>query len=466
MSQGAIRQMFQVQTGMYRPSGYGLQIPGMIDLGLPIFTVRRVESMKYDPDIRLGMAIKNAPLLTVKFKLSGRPEIVEFMTGEIERTWYYVVPRLLEALWYSRAGGEVIYKLGDDRKVHLGHFRDVYPSDISILTRGGQFAGIQISAASVLADDNNWYGNGPESMDRYRNKGKVTLFPPKSFLYVHGRRFGSWNGRSELLGAYSPWIDKWDQFSGALAIRRMWFYKNAYSGFWVQHPPGEYVTNMGSDGSPGTKIPYRDLARQLAEMIRTGGVGTVPFVNNPAKPGESIWKIEQPAINGDATGLHDYIRELRSDILHGLEIPDDILTAVSSVGGFAGRSVPAMAFFTSQQLALRALVQEVKEQIWDCLAELNFGSTEYDVQAEVDVDRLIPSGLPGANDEESNVAARADDPTKQMSVQSDAEFPNWWKSTAATFSGYATACVRFRDEKDKPILARPRIWRPVETIAA
>ncbi len=464
MHDRAIREMFQTRLAAYRPSGWGLMIPGLVDLGLPLFTIRRVEAMKYDPDIRLGMAIKTCPLLTVKFKMSGRPDICEFMAGEIQKTWHEAVPLMLEALWYSRCGGEIINKLGDDNRVHFGHFRDVYPSDISILTRGGNFAAIQVAAQSVLSDDNTYYGAN-EDPDRSREKGgKITLFPPKSFLYVHQRRFGSWNGRSELLGAFSPWLEKWD-WNGALAIRRMWFYKNAYSGIWIEHPAGEYVADSVM-GQPPEKIPYRDLARQMVETIRTGGVFGVPYVPKPDKPGESQWAVHQAEMNGDAVGLHEYLHELRGDILHGLEIPDDVLTSVSSSGGLAGRSVPAISFFTSQQIHLRNLVRDCKEQIWDCLAMLNFNSTDYEVQAEVDIDRLLPgvpnaAGIDGKPVDEDG--GKKGDKQKQMGLDDPGHLQNVVAGLVYR-QGYAS--VRFVDQNDRPIACKPSRWRPVETIAA
>jgi len=447
-----VRQLMEFRTAGYRPSGWGLALPALTSLGLPVFTIRHVEQMKFDGDIRLGMAIKYAPCLTVKFNIDGDPAVAEYVKRQITTTWYYTMPRVLEGRWYTRSGGENLFKLGDDGLVHLAGLRDVYSADMSILTRTGILAGIRIHAHSGTEAGPTYEGDEKSELT---DKGEIKLLAPKSFVYVHNRRFSSWNGRSDLLGCYKTWLEKWDQ-RGALALRLMWFYKNVYSGWGIQHPPGDY-TWQDSNGVI-QKIPYRDLARQMVESITAGAVWGYPAVFD--EKGNPMWAIIEPKFNGEAQGLHDYLKELRGETLHGLEIPDDIVTAVSESGSRAGRSVPFRAFILSEQQTVRQIALDEKEQVWDPLVQLNFGKVDYDVQAEVDIERLMPDELTGEGGDPADAIDGADnmegpdtrsmkkraDDAQQFSMDDSSIRPRHrkiFKKAAAAFGGYAATDLRF-----------------------
>jgi gamma-glutamylcyclotransferase (GGCT)/AIG2-like uncharacterized protein YtfP len=454
VNQRTIDELFVMKTASYRPSGWGTGLPILTLLGLPYFTVRRVEQMKYDPDIRLGMALKYAPMLTVKFGIEAREDVAALVQKEIATSWYYVVPRILESFWYSRAGGEAIFKLDENEdQVHLKSVRDVYPADISILTSKSVLAGIKVSAHGSTGYGGTSFEDETNERDDLNEKGVIDLFAPKSFVYVHRRRFGNWNGQSDLLGCYSDWLDKWDE-KGARAIRRMWFMKNAYSGYFIMHPPHDY-TWTDSNGIQN-RIPYRDLARTLVEQIATGGVAGVPAIFD--EKGNPMWAIIEPKLNGDAAGLHEYLRELRGGILRGLEIPDDIVMAVSDAGSFAGRTIPFRAFIMTMQLFVRQLAQDFKEQLWDPVVMLNFGKVDYDVKVEVDIDRLMPESPYGGQGTGEDAIDRADkseggDTRSRKKKSADQKqfsldklrprHRQIFRKASAAFGGYASTDVAF-----------------------
>jgi gamma-glutamylcyclotransferase (GGCT)/AIG2-like uncharacterized protein YtfP len=468
VNQRSIDELFVLKTGSYRPSGWGTGLPILTLLGLPYFTVRRVEQMKYDPDVRLGMALKYAPTLTVKFSIEAREDVAELYRKEISTSWYYIAPRILESFWYSRAGGEAIFKLDENEdQVHLAGVRDVYPADISILTSKSSLAGIKVSAHGSTGMGGSTFDDPTHETDDLHNKGVIDLFSPKSFVYVHHRRFGGWNGQSDLLGCYSDWLDKWDE-KGARAIRRMWFQKNAFSGYFIQHPPHDYTWTDANGVQQ--RIPYRDLARVLVEQLATGGVVGVPAMFDPDTK-QPMWRIEQPALNGDAEGLHNYLRELRAGILHGLEIPDDIVSSVSGTGSFAGRTIPFRAYIMMCQLVLRELAAAFKEQLWAPIAMLNFGKVDADIKVEVDIDRLMPSSPMGDQASGPDAIDRADateggdtrsrkkKAVDQKQFSLDKLRPRHRKifaKAAGAFYGYAGTDVRF-EINGRPVDSAGRI---------
>lgn len=395
-----LRQLFEVLTANYRPP-FGAHLPFLF-MGLPPLTMQIVDMMRRDPQIKIGMAIKSAPLLKPKFELKGRPDIVEFVAKQLRVIWTKAVPQIISGMWFTQSAMEVTYKRDQQTgQVRFDDVNPIHPSDARILTKGGRFFGLRVpvrenagngdapanddSDAAALAGARAAMGeNGP--IDR---SGMVNLIGPKGFLYVHKREFGSWQGQSEFEGAYDPWLEK-NGVKGAKDIRKMWMFKNAYHSGILFHPPGAFTDPTDSTGR--RKIPYRDLARQAVEGSQTGQTWCFDNVVDPETK-QRLWEYVAPQLNGDGQILLDYPKELDRDILHGLEIPDDIVSQVSgSGGGFAGRTIPLMSFFLSQNLILQAIVAAIKEQILDPLCWINFESTDYEIQdAEINVDALMPT---------------------------------------------------------------------------
>lgn len=363
------RDLFEVRTAHYRPPNRGL-LPFYYP-NRPPFTIATVESMRRDPQIKIGMRMIKAPLTKALFHIEAKDANVrEFVANTLKRIWDRAVDDILDGLFYTRTTCEVVYCREEGRICFEG-MRSVHPLDAKILVRGGMKWGLKVCNL-----------NSEES-----DKKEIVLPGAKSFIYIHDREFSSWNGKSELEGAYGPWLDKNDRF-GALASRKLWFYKNAFGGGILFHPPGNYTFTDGSGNT--VKIPYRDLARQAIEQAQNGAVWTFDSVFD--EQGRQQWQYIQPQVNSGSGELLNYVKELDTEIMRGLGIPDDVITQVSGTGSFAGRTIPLQSFFISLNETLKRIVNDLREQVIDYLVKLNFGAGHrYDVGSEVNTDALLPS---------------------------------------------------------------------------
>ncbi|MCC7422527.1 MAG: hypothetical protein IT428_19785 [Planctomycetaceae bacterium] len=373
--------LFVVKSGEYRPQPRDRA--RWSEMRLPLFTIRSAERMLFDEQVTLGLGMKIAPLLKPKFEIVGRPDLVKFAGETLRKLWTHAVPQILDAKVYSRAGGEMIYRLDpDDRYVKFHKYRQFDPNDFTILTKRGEKWGLRLRSAI------GGTGSDEQPVEDHRRPAEspLDLVGLKSFVYVHRRKNGSWDGRSDLEGCYDAWVEKTAR-GGAKDIRKLWFYKNAFGGGILFHPPGNYTDPR----DPTKSIPWSDIARQAAEMAQTGAVMTFPFSFDSQGNVQKDWEYVPPQINGSASEILNYGDRLDTAIMRGLGIPDDVSTAVGT-GSFAGRTIPLMTFFLSQNVDLRSLVTEIKEQVLDPLVWINFESREYEiVNAEVNLDELMPA---------------------------------------------------------------------------
>ena len=407
------RDLFQVQSGNYRPPT-GAHVPFSM-MGMPPFTIRSVEMMRRDPQVKLAMAVKAAPIMKPKFEIKGRPDIVEYVAKMLRVIWTNAITEIISGFWYTRSAMENVWKEDQQTgQVRFDSVRPFCPSDATILTRNGDLYGIRVQ----IRDSQSGAGGDLPANDSHNSAssgepkpGKVDLIGPKGFCYVHKREFGSWDGISEFEGAYDPWLEKND-IKGAKAIRKTWFYKNAFDSGMMFCPPGVYTDPTDPTGQ--RKIPWRDIARMALESSQTGAVWVFESMYDPDTK-QPLWRFERPTMNGNGDILLAYPKDLDRDILHGFEIPDDIVSQVSgSGGGFAGRTIPLMSFFLSQNAILQKIVSAVKSQILDPGCLLNFGSTDYEIQdAEINIDALMPQPPGQSNATAGDVGAEGDDLQQQ-----------------------------------------------------
>lgn len=368
-----VQEMLTVRTAGYRPP---MQYrPSSLSRGLPPFTISVIEWMRRDSQIKLGMCIKAAPFHKVKLTIKGDPEVVKFMSENIRRFWTKAIPKVIRGFWYTICGGEIQHKINPvTGRQEFWNLYDVYPLDLRILHQNRVPCGVSVRP-------NGWVQEGSvDGVDPMDSK-PIRLFFPKGFLYIHGREFNSLIGISDFEAAYDPWLEKND-WQGAKHSRKLWFYKNAFSGGILLHPPGNYETENN------VMIPYRDLARQAMETSLNGAVWCLENKPDPAT-GQQQWQYIEPKINGGGAELINYVHELDNEMLRGLSIPDDVVTQVSGGGSFAGRTIPLMAFLISQESTLNNLFTVCDEQVFRPICKTNFGHDNYEASMAIDIDRIM-----------------------------------------------------------------------------
>lgn len=412
-------------TGKYKPELY--RQPFWLEEKLPPFTLWSVTRMGYDPQVKLATRILLAPLMKAKFELTGDAEVVQFIAKTLKTVWRHSMHKILKGVKNTMAAGEVLYEYSErDKMFYYRGLIDYYPPDVRILTskKTGRMTGIKVR------------------MRKANKRGTVTLRRPKSFLYLHDREFNQWTGRSAYESAYRPWFDKAER-DGALDIRRMWYYKCAFDGGDLYHPTGEYID------PDGNKIPYQDVARQMLEMEKTGGVSAYP--NTYDENGNRDWERVRPSPNGSGADLINYTDQLDVEIARGIGITDDVMQQVGGTGSYAGRTVPLMAFFTSEGMTLTEVATAVIEQIVDPLVIANYGQdARYEVQSvEIDVDALMPetpsgeNGQGGPQEEQQSAQQGAVQGESAQSAELSL-VSKWEKSGASVEVFHVTSSGRYR----------------------
>lgn len=343
------------------------------------------------------MSIKLAPFYVVKLTIKGDPGVSTFMGNMIRRFWMKAIPKITRAFWYTRSGGEVVYRLSEGQQ-EFWDYKDVYPSDISILCRGRVPVGINVKPQNSSDDPSVGVATSMYNVGGYSGEPEakpISLFFPKGFLYLHNREFNSLQGQSEFESAYEAWTEKSDT-QGAKHSRKLWFYKNAFSGGILFHPPGSFRNEQNQE------IPFQALARQALETSLNGSVWTFEQSFDPVS-GQPLWSYVEPKMQPGGEKILEYVRHLDNEIMRGLGIPDDVVQQISGTGSYAGRSIPLMAFFIAQRATLTNLFTICDEQVFRPLCRANFGHDNYEASMEIDIERLMgamdgkPNG-PGMNE--------------------------------------------------------------------
>jgi hypothetical protein len=373
MADMSIRELLEIAMPEYTPP------PGhrgsMDELGLPPFTLRQINMMLKDSQIKLGKAIKVAPCMHIKKTVSGDPKVAEFANRMMDIAWATIVPEMTNAFWVKVFCGQPTYKKNNGL-VELTGCKSYYPADCDFLEINKKLVGIRVKNRGGVSNANA--------------SSQEDLYGMKALIYIHQQQYGSRDGVSELEGAFSSWLEKVGG-DGAVAKRRMWFHKNAFHGGIIKHPPGSYQWNK-SDGSI-QEIPYRDIARQAGERAMSGAVWAFPQVFD--EKGNSMWEFSPASVNGDGKPMIDYVEQLNTEMLRGMGIPDDIISQTSGTGSYAGRSIPFQAFLTSQNDTIRAMFDAIFRQVVLPLCWWNFQSLDVEFSnIECDRDKLLPPDQP------------------------------------------------------------------------
>lgn len=329
---------------------------------LPLFTFLSVQAMLYDPTIRLGLAMRAAPVYQTQFGydkdgqwtpgVEAKNEAVgEFVYRQLQRIWHHECHAIVKAQLWGHAAGEVLLRLTEDNLVEVDRLLERHPNDVRALKRAGQNVGIRISRLTR------------------GTRGNLDLEWPKGYWTTFNAEPGTFYGTSILLGAYSPWYDKWCD-GGALDVRRLYMHKDAYVGASIYYPEGDLYTMPD-----GTEVPARDLARQMIEQIVAGGVVALP--SDLDEKGNRKWELKPATVASNPAHILKYPQDLDTEMLRGLEVPDDIFTADStSSGAWAGKKVPLSAFYAGIDCWVVQIIKDLCRCIFEPLVLLNFGKAE------------------------------------------------------------------------------------------
>lgn len=328
----------------------------------PPFSSFVIDEMLTDSKVIYGLYLLKGPLLAnSRFSVeSDNSAVKEYLIKQINRFWRTSAIRALRGLEWGYGPSEALYRVLQGG-IHFDTLKDVHPRDTRVVSYRGELCGITVQGVPRESNPND--------------KQRIYLGGPKAFLHVHWRDRHPWYGMSRCYGCYVPWWEAWTE-GGYRDIRRLWFFKNAFEGGTMYHPPGA----MRDSG--GNMVTAKDYAREMIEKKRTGGVLTLP--NVVGADGAQQWTYEPPTANAAPDNLLEYGDTLGREILEGLGIPPEVIESGGDTGfgSATGRQVPQTAYYAILQDLAQWLITDFDAQILRPLVALNFSvedSLAYDI---------------------------------------------------------------------------------------
>jgi hypothetical protein len=351
------------QTGKYLAKQYFLQARD-----LPPFTFETIRVMLQDPSIKLNLAMRAAPIASVEFAYiegegpDGKPKYVSgikaqnpvvaaYVKRQLQNIWNSYLPGILVSQNWGWAAGEVTLKLTHAGMIEIDELHPRHAKDCRLLETEctGERWGVQIQG---LAD-----------------VGKLDIPYPYCYFVNYRPENGEKYSASALIGAYSPWADKWLN-GGALDTRRLYMHKDAYGGMKIAYPEEDLYV----DGNPNA-VPARDVAMQIAEQRQAGGTITYP---STVVDGVQKWRIEDATVSSNPAHILQYPKDLDDEMRHGLEIPDGAINNDGS-GAWEGKTLPLAAMYAGLDTWVTQILTDLRKTI-DPLVEMNFGpGQEYEI---------------------------------------------------------------------------------------
>tara|TARA_R110000803_G_scaffold210718_2_gene283377 strand:- start:4428 stop:7601 length:3174 start_codon:yes stop_codon:yes gene_type:complete len=356
------------RTGQYKTPRQGSWYSSPRDL--PSFSFDTIRYMQWEPTVRLGLAMRVAPLMAAELAYkkgdkyvdgieADKPWVADFVEKQTKRFWQTGLQDLLKAQVWGWAGGEVCYRLSRDKRfVEFDKILSRHASTIRAMKTDGSLSGVRFRIGETT-------------------QKTVDLSFPKAVWHSFRSEDGSNYGESILVGAYSPWSDKWLN-GGALDVRRLFMTKDAYGGATMYFPTG--TTQQTNSSGDSMSIENGDIAQMAVEQSKSGAVKTLPSKRDEA--GNRLWEWEDAKVSSNPEHILKYPKDCDIEILRGMEIPDDVLVS-EATGSWAGKVVPQRAFYSGLETWLSEIVSVWVTQILEPLVLLNFGrAEEFQVQTK------------------------------------------------------------------------------------
>jgi len=335
-----------------------------------------VPQMMRDSRVQISLNyLKGTILSQAKFfvKDNDAPEganspVKEYLIEQINRWWNTSINNQMTAFEWGFSGHEVIYKW-QSNMLHFSHLKSFKHNDVEPVTLDSELKGILVTGK------------------QQNTKKSIYIGMPKCLWHIQGRQFDPYYGRSRLFPAYDAWQEK-NSSGGAMDIRRLYFYKYAFTDGVIYHPTGETPLRGGQMQDNG------ELARNLAEKLKTGGTLTLPDVRD--QNGNRRWE-KQPMVSGTAgPEVLQYPEQLKRDIAEGIGVPNELIEAAETGSGFSGRRIPLDAFRGMLSDPLFWLISDLDQQVLRSAVRINFSIAEPNYE-------IIPFGL--VRDQQNDVQA-------------------------------------------------------------
>lgn len=317
------------------------------------------------------------------------PDANLFVAEQCQRWWNRGVPMIQGGYEYGWIGGEANYTEAEG-PLKFESLEQFSPRDVFPLTLDYEVVGVRVK--------------------NVRGKGNVDLWsatedvPAKGVWYAHQPRYNKLWGRSQLLGSWRPYTRLAGQ-DGQETVIDQGSYRSAFCGPVIRYPEEDLQatsnlpgTTLDSQGNP--RRYARDLARQMAEQLKTGaGIGLPSTKYGPDFGGSYKWDVDWPTNVLNLGPILELVKYLCDEISKGIGVPPELLQAANTGSGYSGREIPLHSFLTIQQRIADALLHLFVDQILKPLVRWNFGPVKWNAQ----VKSLIKSRK---EDEQSSATAQ------------------------------------------------------------
>lgn len=327
----------------------------------PRFNLAFVKEMMYDARISFGVENIIGPILSKgKFAIdANKPEVAEYVQSTIDFLWGGIGGRqALMSVNYGYACNEVMYEVRNG----LIQYKELKP----------------LLALDCRAVKNTKTGNHVGAAVKLNSRSPTTttqrtlLLGPKCLWTTHRREIHPQYGQSRYYNAYVPWLEKWSD-GGFRDCRRLFFFKYAFDGGIMFHPPGNSNTVEDAQTGYAKSVPNRDIAREMVDNMRTGGAVFLPRI--PGSSGLPPWEWVPGSAKAPPAGLMEYGKDLDDEIWQGLGFPPEV-AAAQGTGAYAGRAVPMDAFMSILHSIFCETITDIVKQLIHPLVVLNFGKND------------------------------------------------------------------------------------------
>jgi hypothetical protein len=358
MSNGAIKALTgPPRTGRYRSSSIGF-MGAQVFGGWGAWHLGYVDQMRKHPQIKLCLGYRKAPLFSAKFMVNAaNPQEKAYVEATYQRFMRKSLRVALRSYEYGYAPAETLFKVKNGA-ILFDRLKPIHPRDAVPWTVNGQLHHVEITM-----------NNGPA----VQLAGSQSELPGKAFWIAHDSDWNPWFGHSIFETIFVPWrMSTMPQ--GAQETLFKWAYKYSIAPLEIGYPLGMTETEEGEENNA-------DIARQMGEWIKAGGVVTKPTEKYPTElGGGDKWALTWAKIEGHPAPLLDYADKLDQWMQRGLEIPDEIITHEGSTGGYSRSRVAVGAFYDGAEESLNHVMEAFDEQICRPAVRLNFGQDTYTIE--------------------------------------------------------------------------------------
>jgi len=197
------------------------------------------------------------------------------------------------------------------------------------------------------------------------------IYFPKGCVLTYSSYGASVFGESILIGAFSPWWDKYAPL-GSEAITRIRMIKDSLIGDVFYFPTTHEVKD-----DLGNVVDMQQMCAAAANARVSGSSMILPDVRDAN--GNRTLTYDPPKDTGNPTGIWIWRKDLDDKILLGIGVPPETITAGGTGSGYAGREIPMRSLVGGVSSEYKQLASGLITQVINPMVRINYGIQKYTI---------------------------------------------------------------------------------------